>query len=333
MRLFLKEHNFLLLLLVFTFIPGLLFLSAMLFGIEKLPKRIRPSHHLTGITSQLEKPQFNLAQLKSHEIQKYLEDFFSSRLPLRSTLIRLNNQIFYSLFNKSYSNTPCLVVGKHKQLFEQPYIAAYCGFEGPALYTTQQLQEWANTIKRLDNYYRKQGKMFIYVISPSKAEYMPETIPTRFHCTTRGVSKAVNVLTQLLNDRHVRYINGPELMVAGTKKYGIPMFGPGGTHWNDLGATIAVNQIIDKMNTPPLHFTFQLKKPKLDAVDCDLLNLSNLLFPSRNYLVPEISYTSPCKNRQTKKISMIGGSFSITLFNILKKTNSLRKSIFIDTSS
>src|SRR5215207_2122631 len=65
----LKKHNLTFILLFFIFIPGSLFMYGLLFGMDKLHKKIRPEHKLVGLTTNLERPKFDITHLRSHDIQ------------------------------------------------------------------------------------------------------------------------------------------------------------------------------------------------------------------------------------------------------------------------
>jgi alginate O-acetyltransferase complex protein AlgJ len=321
--LLLGRHNLLTLLLFLILFPAILFFLKILFGIHKLPKKLRPDYKLYGIVNSLERPIFDIAHFKSHDIQTYLEDFLVRKLPLRSAFIRVTNQIYYTFFDKSYSSRD-IIIGKNHQLFEKGYISGYCGQIAADLNNDVKLQAWANHIQNLYTYFSNRGKTFVYIISPSKVEYMPDAIPCRYHCEKRGMSDHIKKFTTLLDERNIPYVNGPLLMKQATKLYGVSMFNRGGTHWNNLAASVAANEIIKKINNQghvhlsTLHFQYKMRKPKLEDVECDLLALANLLHPHRDYFVPRVNIQPVKNNTPPQSISIVGSSFSGGIFHVFK---------------
>ncbi|MDQ8039825.1 MAG: hypothetical protein REH83_05395, partial [Rickettsiella sp.] len=142
---------------------------------------------LWGIVENLHEPSLNIKNFISHDIQKYYEQLFTTNLPLRTLTIRLSNQIYYSFFKKSYSYNNQIVIGKNTQLYEFAYINNYCWLNGPP-FDQAYLFNWANKLKELNDFFIQKGKKFIYIITPSKAEYLPKDIPNRFHCNKHGIS-------------------------------------------------------------------------------------------------------------------------------------------------
>lgn len=309
MHKFFFRHNLLLFVLFLMLLPLPLALISNLFGPHVIFKWMAADYRLGGMTNESSPPPLNFAQIRSHEIQHHLEKQITNHLPLRSFFIHLNNQIYYSFFQKSYLDDGRMVIGKSKQLYEIEYINSYCGRVSR---DAKALTAWADKIKRISNLFEEQGKVFIYLITPSKAESLPEQIPERFHCNKKMMSQHVEVMENLLRERHINYINGSKLMKEARKQYGLDMFPRGGIHWNTLGAAVVANAIIKVINNhgckiKPIEFDFQITKDP-QGQDRDLVWLLNLLHPDDSYPVPLLTY----KNNQQKnpmKLTMIGGSF------------------------
>ncbi len=309
-KLFLR-HNLALLLFFGIALPGILAILVCIFGQHAIFRWMTPNYKLGGYTNDTHSPAFDLTHLKTHQFQKNLEARIAANLPMRSFLIRLNNQIYYSIFQKSHSENVHIIIGKDKQLHQDMYINSYCGMRE---LNHSQLVVWADKIKQLHDFFEQQGKTFIYVITPSKAEYIPETIPKRFHCNITGVSPHIKEMESLLKERHILYVNGPELMIKATQQYHLPMFPQGGIHWNDLAVTIGSNAVIQTINSDghvhlkPLDFSYILKNnPK--GVDRDLINLINVMHPDDHYTVPKVTFKSMSSARPTLSLALIGGSF------------------------
>lgn len=274
-----------------------------------------------GDSEKIKYPGFSKKSLQSHEFQKYTETLFEKNIRLRKKLISFNNQIYYALFKKSFAENSTLVIGKNKQFYELHYILDHCS-------TRKELSElpaWADKIAELNQYFTSKGKTFIYVITPSKAEHMPNTIPDRFHCKNVGIKDAVYQMDKLLTERHVTHINGPYLMIQTMNKYKMDVFPPGGIHWNWLGSTVEAAAIVEalklktKLPLPQIQFTYTMGKPQIGDTDRDILAVAQLWEKSFNYKVPQIHFENPVYAGKPITLSVIGGSFNWSLNKIFLK--------------
>lgn len=329
MRKLFFRYNLIWVVFLMLLLPGLFGILAIFFGEHAVPTVLRPGYRLIGVTQDTPPIPFDFAHFKSHDVQKFSENWLANHLPLRSFFIRMNNQIYYSLFKKSYSENGKLIIGKSQQLLVDNYIVAYCG---PGR-TSTQLAQWAKKLKLLSDFFQQQGKTFIYVMTPSKAEYYPQAIPDRYRCHKVGVSTYVKNLARLLDMNKIAYVNGSDLMLTASKQYGVAMFPQGGIHWNKLGASVAANAIIDRINHAgdihlnPLRFNYVMTK-KPNGSDSDLLSLLNVMHPNSRYDVPKIKFDHVPSSSKPIMTAMIGSSFSTLLMDIFLESKTFQKISF-----
>lgn len=313
------RHNLIWLILLIVILPIWLAILTSLLGPRAIFKWMLPDYRLAGMIKHVTPPVLNFSHIRTHEVQKYWEINFSEHLPLRSLFIRMNNQIYYSLFNKSYMYSGQMVIGKSNQLFEIAYINSYCGKDNR---TDEKLLEWADKLQSLSQFFEKQGKIFIYLITPSKAEYFPEKIPNRFACKEKKLTPTER-MERLLKERHIKFVNGGSLIKNSKHTYGVDLFPQGGTHWNNLGAVLVSNAIISEINNnstkkiQPIAFDYKITKNP-QGQDRDLLWLLNLLHPNDHYPIPELNYTSPSVKNSNVNLVFIGGSFLEKLIKIFQ---------------
>jgi alginate O-acetyltransferase complex protein AlgJ len=274
-----------------------------------------------GDSEKFKYPGFSKKSLASHEFQKYTETLFEKNIRLRKKIISIHNQLYYSLFKRTFAVDSSVIIGKNKQFFVLSYILDYCkSTKDPSA-----LIRWADQIAQLDRYISSQGKTFLYIITPSKAEQMPEVIPNRFHCKQTGIKDAVYQMDELLTERKVTHINGPDLMTKASLTYHMAMFPAGGVHWNWLGAAVEARAIIHALrfkthfNLPNMQFTYIMTKPQVIDTDNDMLVLTQLwefLFQEK---VPQVRFHNSLYNGKPIKLSVIGGSFNWSLNKIFLK--------------
>lgn len=246
--------------------------------------------------------------------QTQFEDWLNFKIPLRSFLIRIHNQIYYSFFSKSYMMDSQTIIGKNNTLYQMGYLIKYCNTNQVA-YNQEQFAEWVTKLQALNNFFQKRGQRFIYIITPSKASYFPEYLPSHYQC--RNAPRPDYVMAQrALKTAAFPYINASQIVLHNKPKYGHLLFPRGGIHWTQLAVAIVIPDILKKISAvtknelPQLKFSYTSDfEPK--GSDIDLLELSNLLFPQENYIVPQVSFTKlpPLKPGKRLKITFVGGSF------------------------
>ncbi len=322
------RHNLIWIIIILCLLPGLFGLVAIVCGEHAVPKILRADYRLAGVTTAEKEIPFDYKNFSTHRSQQRVETWLSSHLPLRSLFIRLNNQVYYSLFKKSYAENGQLIVGKNKQLFVYSYIRAYCQPNSQEI----MLRAWADKLKMMNDFFRHQHKMFVYVMTPSKAEYQRQSIPDRYHCQTNGISPQVLRLAQLLDERHVPYINGSLLLQKAHQYYSLALFPKGGIHWNKLGASITANAITNTLNQQAhvnlkaLQFHYHIShEPK--GSDSDVISLLNLLRPQKNYAVPKLIFI-PTPPKKPLHMAMIGGSFCSLLIEAFIESKTMDKISF-----
>lgn len=84
---------------------------------------------LSGVTSSVEKEEANLETIGDGRYQTYLNIRWENEFPGRKALLKLRNQVFYSLFKVSPNEN--VVIGKDGYLFEPSYIYNELMANGP----------------------------------------------------------------------------------------------------------------------------------------------------------------------------------------------------------
>lgn len=324
----LLRHSLIWILMLMIFALGVLTIkksvSAFLTSAEN-------NYEFSSDSEVLTYPGLKVRQFKDHKLQKYIETLVEMNCKGRNHFIGINNQIYYSLFKRSFSLQSAIVIGKNKQLLSLGHIITYCQLHDAVIKSQEQLSTRANQIKKLSDFFEKRGKTFIYVATPAKAEHMHEAIPDRFHCQSTGLNVNLAAFEKLLAERKIPYVNGSSLTFDATKKYGIPMFPQGGIHWNWLAATITANAIIDAINQngrlslTPIRFEYTMEKPSATDSDMDFLGLLRLLKPDANFTVPKMNFINVFARNKPTKMAIIGGSFNTYLIEVFLKNKTVAK--------
>ena len=105
-----------------------------------------------------------------------MEKYLGDRLGFRSVVIRLRNQLGYSVFDESWAAR--MAIGRGKVLFGLDYIDSYLGknFVGEAVVRHNALR-----LRSVQDSLARHGVQLVFVIAPSKATFMLENLPRFAH--------------------------------------------------------------------------------------------------------------------------------------------------------
>jgi hypothetical protein len=258
--------------------------------------------------------------------QKKLDQHLNSNFGFRSLLIKINNQLNFSLFHKA--NAKEVIVGKDDYLFEKPYINAYLGNDFMGI---DSINVSLNKLKVLSDKLLKINKQLIIAIAPSKASfynnYLPEGYLQKSHLSN------YSYMTSKLTKMGVNYIDFSKWFNTIKKTTPYALYPKHGNHWSIYGAYLAADSLIkyieDKKNIhmPNMAIkTIKTELPKND--DKDIEYGINLLFklPSFELAYPETIIKDTIGTIRPN-VLVIGDSFYWNMYN-LGFTKCFNKSTF-----
>jgi hypothetical protein len=292
--------------ILFGFIMVMLF-TPMLQSLTKL----RHEKGLRGAFTLLPKPRLVIDSIFSGSYMNRMNDYVEQNIGFRPTLIRINNQLDYSLYKISHGQG--VVIGKNGQLLEEDYITEFLGrnFIGEKTIAKSVMH-----LKFLQDYLKKEKNIdLIVVLSPSKVRFYEEDIPDRFKPENRSITN-YKCFIDNFNAAGLKYINFSSWFVGMKKKAEYPVFPQTGIHWSDYGSLLAFDSIIRyveaerKIRMPKMTFSRIDMSDTARSVDADLWSVMNLLcyipHPSLAYPVIEVK-DQPGKTRPG--LLTIGDSF------------------------
>jgi alginate O-acetyltransferase complex protein AlgJ len=273
------------------------------------------------------------SSLRDGSFQKEVATRVTEAMPARPLLIRINNEIRFSLFGDW--NGPQVIRGANGQLIERSYLEEYCGRtdDQPAALAADIIPKLSD----IQNYYRSHGGIFLYLITPSKAADLPEYFVDRMPCPSTPVARAQFVprYVSLLRQAGIDVVDTASLIHSLKGRYEVDLFPQGGVHWNEIGGARAVAAIVEDINrqagrqmVQPFTFTYTVSGVT-SGVDRDLADLLNVLFPPLGYLTPKVKFqpSAPCAEDPARLIdaAMVGSSFTHLPGRILLEDNCLSR--------
>jgi hypothetical protein len=301
------------------------------------------SPSLEGFGCREQPPELQLSSWLAGDFQKQFDDWFTGNFGGRNFLVRLNNQLLYSAFRRSYMYQGRIVVANKDLLYELRYISDT--FHQCNDSDKQRIQGLAANLERLQNALNKRGVAMVYAITPSKAVFCPAEFP-EWSGKAKSDRRVYDELIAQLQQHHVNYVDGHKIMAQLQDEGEIQTYVRGGIHWTELAASKTLNQIIASINrqlparSPALtavqsssnepalptvkpFSSVNASKPtfgKPDAIESDLALLLNLLRPDFNYPCEHVEFVASSPQLADHgKIIFEGCSFCSQLTSISSK--------------
>ncbi len=267
---------------------------------------------------------FSLSGWLDGSYQQQKEKFLNDSTGFRADLVRQNNQIDYTLFDKCHSSWT--VKGKDGYLFQFPYINGYYGTDylgyGEIVRKSVMMKALQDTLAKL-------GKTFILVYAPSKAAAFPQYFPDDRKEPQVGTSNSL-AFWHKADSLGINQIDMNAWFLAEMGKSKAPLFSKQGIHWSSYGVTVAGDSLIRYMErlrnvrVPHPDWSEVEHTSKLRGGDDDVAAELNLIFPvATETMAYPIVKNAPDSNAKKINAVYIGDSYGFKLveFGIVHKMN------------
>lgn len=293
---------------------GLLYLAFTVLLLPMVQQGLRfvDSGELHGGHKLATDTTLSVATWWSGTYQQRKEEYLNDAVGFRIDLVRLNNQVDYSLFDKCHAWWT--LKGKDNYLFQRPYIDAYYGSNFVGF---DHIHDKGRKLRAVKDTLARMGKSLIVVYAASKVSSYPEYLPDRL----------MRPKTLTNHDAYLRYLDTLGIdqvdmdswFVAMKGKSKEPLFNKQGIHWTRYGAVLACDSLmryIEKLrgiSLPMPDWSHMEYAPAHDGDDDVALEL-NLIFPivEGKLAYPQVR-AKPDSTRKKLKAVYIGDSFGFKL--------------------
>jgi hypothetical protein len=299
--------------------------------------RLVRDSQLSGVEVEEKLPQLTLRSLWEGAWQKDLEKWLAKKLFLRSVLVRIDNQINYSLFDEisSKAGDEKLILGVDKWLFVKDYIDHFNKWGAVPLPV---LEGKVQSIRKLQTILENHGIPFLFVITPSKASIYPEYIDRKY-LVANSQEKESNYekLVPLFNRYRIKYLDGHRLFVELKKKSPYLLYPQSGIHWNYYSAYLVTVELISTLTKMLNKKLVTLRSEDIEVsttprgADNDLALLSNILFTKSLYGQYPYPKIAPSPNQKTAfrpKVLFVGASYLNNVLDYMDKYEIYRERVF-----
>ncbi len=265
---------------------------------------------LNGAYTNTSRIDLNVTNFLDDSYQIALEKNLTDSIGFKSILVRVYNQIAYSLFNISHANK--VVVGTDDVLYEDYYINSYYGKD---YIGHDKINEKVEKFSKLQQLLYSKGIHLLLAITPSKASIYPNNFPKHLK-SEKGTTNYEKTI-ELLNKYDCKYIDLKNIFLELDKTTEYTLFPKQGIHWSGYGITKAADTLFKYLSnkTGIIFNNIIIKEGELTNIyqgsDNDIGDALNLLFkPVIDKLYyPEIIFYND-KNNTKPGVLIIGDSFS-----------------------
>lgn len=226
-------------------------------------------------------------------------DYFQDRFYGRKQIIRLYSHIQKTLFFNRHKK---VFIGKDGWLFLKED-HSLDNFQNKTLFFDEDLEHIAKYLSDINDWATKNGKDFYYVIVPDKNKIYGENITTLKKLRPDSESRANQLVNYLHQNTKIKVIYLYDVLTL-NKPNGL-LYYKTDTHWNDFGAFLGYQEIINKIkehhrNIRPISYN-ETEYKSLERGDLTKMLGDNDLIDLTKYKSPIIKDFSKCEYNSVDK--------------------------------
>lgn len=291
---------------------------------------------LSGVTEETSRVVFGMDTVWDGKYQTYIENEWGNSFPGREFLIRVRNQMLFSLFRLSPNTN--VVVGKEKYLFEPGYIYEELQLYPPA--TDEYIAELEYKLLAFQNELLKNGKEMYIFITPSKAHFCKNEIPVQYELMANEIDiqeSSYSKFVKMLNNCGLPYFDSVSYIEENIgKTYSAPVFHKSGTHWTHVWGESAAAEFLQLLNEKSRYELGSIKVSEVESEvpispDTDLYDSLNLFSrPNEKWYSAMIEKTDEGKDHPN--VFFRGASFMGQSLFVLQSENIFSKYVYFENS-
>jgi hypothetical protein len=292
----------------------------LFFPIIQWKYKVVPNVALAGVeATRAERPVFKYSDWFTGKYQKKVETAFTKLNGLRGFLVRLDNQINFSIFGECKSYGGGIAVGKDNWLFEKSYVNHMNNNNQADLSV---MEPRIMEMKKLQDLLASRDIYFLFLITPSKATVYGEHLTEKYlkNSLIRETAKYTTA-RRLLDTHGINYIDAHKFFMENKKTAPYDLFVRGGTHWSYYGASLFSMELISRIqqDTELPIGSISCESIQVSSLpwstDADIASLMNVfdMTPACGKMAHPIMKTSFPHNAIRPDVLVVGGSFLHTI--------------------
>lgn len=304
-------------------------------------KWIEKNINLNGVESPIGKVTLSIDSVGNGTYQEYINDTWENKFPGKKVLVKLRNQFLYSCF--SISPNTNVVIGKNKYLFEPEYIMFEEQIYKPS--SEEYFNNLGKNLKKLQNLLDDNGKELYVFITPSKAHFFKDYIPSKYSFLSLNETYSCTNYSRLIEQMKrngIPYFDSIEFINdhLGSSLFESPLFYESGIHWSHPWGEMCAAQFLDYINNSSKYSfgTLSVKEVASDLPvypSTDLYSSLNLIMPpDEKWFTTESIMSFPEEYSEADKpnVFLRGGSFMGQSLNKLVSSGAFNKDVHFENN-
>ena len=193
-----------------------------------------------------------------------LGGYFEKHFAFRPLMIGADARIQSGLFG--VSNTESVTVGSDDWLY---YTSTLDDYQGKNQLSDRELNGAAHNLRLIQDYVRSKGADFLFTCAPNKNTLYPQHMP--YYITKASNRHNRDRLAAVLSSYGVNYAD----LFEAFRKQDETLYFERDSHWNNKGALLAYNTLLDALDKPHDDYSAAQVTRKKDFVG----DLSKMLYP------------------------------------------------------
>lgn len=298
------------------FLFAALLLCFVVIGVQQ-KFRLKYEYPLAGAVTLSEKPAFSFKGWFDDSFQNQYQKYVNEHFGFRNYLVRLNNQLAFSLFNKAKANG--VIIGKENYLYEKNYIKAYYGLDS---ISNDSIETRLAKFKFVQDTLKKLNIDLLLVYAPGKASYFPEYIPES-EKPAKSFQTNYDRYIAFSKKLGVNFIDYHSYFNAQKTKTKYPLYPKFGIHWSSYGRDLVLDSLvhyIEKFKGIDLNditFSQPVLSDSMRESDYDIADGMNLLFKLKPTPLAYSTVTFENNPSKTKpKLLVVADSYWWSIYNL-----------------
>jgi hypothetical protein len=189
-------------------------------------------------------PNLTFEQEAMQKVFGELEAYYNDHFGFRNKLIRTNKTWKKKWFGEAPASSLPALEGLDGWYY---YAGGQMGdhFSGAVLFTEAELESWRQLLEARYEWLKERGIAYVFAVAPNKESIYPEYLPPWLR-ERGGRTKTDQFFSYMRAHSKVPVVDLRAPMLDA--KNGEPLFQSSDTHWNDLGALVAYQAVLQALN-------------------------------------------------------------------------------------
>ncbi len=252
--------------------------------------------------------------------QSSFANYYKEHIPYKDTFESMYNQFRYSVMDEG---TKGWIIGKDKYIFDKTQ--SYNYVTGAVTCSDEQFDDYARKVLFLQNELQREGKVFVYLITPFKSQFNSERLPARYtyYMNEYGIPDISNYtkLKEAFDHNGVLYFDATTTLERIKREGSFPNYGTTRTHWTNYAAASVTSdlfsylgKIYSKTYPSMLISTYESEPSGTDKELATMMKINRYKSDEKQYDV-SVLYD----HKMYESLFMLGTSFLGQMSNVMQR--------------